>query len=46
VPAVEIGPIVVPLLDAACDPVQPSEPVPPEAVQEVALALVQLIVVV
>ncbi len=41
----EIGPIGVPLLEAACDPVQPSVPVPPEAVHEEALAVVQAMVV-
>lgn len=33
-------PVLVPVLEVPTDPVQPSDPVPPEAVQEVAVLLV------
>jgi hypothetical protein len=42
VPAVLIGPTVVPLLDTGFEPFQPSAPVPPLAVQELAALVVQL----
>jgi hypothetical protein len=45
VPAVEIGPTLVPPLEVPTDPDQLSEPVPPDAVQEVALFVVQVSVV-
>jgi len=42
VPAVLIGPTAVPPLDTGFEPFQPSVPVPPLAVQEVAALVVQL----
>jgi hypothetical protein len=39
--AVLIAPVLVPVLDVATTPFQPSDPVPPVAVQDVALELVQ-----
>jgi len=40
-PAVLIVPVLVPVLEVPTCPFQPSDPVPPVAVQEVALLLVQ-----
>jgi len=41
VPAVDNGPVEVPVLEVALAPLQPSEPVPPLAVHDVAALLVQ-----
>jgi hypothetical protein len=45
VPAVDIGPTLKPALDVPTEPVQLSEPEPPEALQEVAPVEFQLRVV-
>jgi hypothetical protein len=42
VPAVLIGPTAVPLLETGFDPFQPSAPVPPLAVHDVAALVAQL----